>query len=124
MKFRTARHTTDLQPITGFYCGILDLEILGEFHDHDSYDGVFIGNHGADWHLEFTVSKDQPKHTPDEDDLLVFYAESDAEYEHLLEKFRLNQIEEVQPKNPYWQIHGKTFTDPDGYRIVISKITL
>lgn len=121
MKFRSARHTLNLQPIIDFYCGILDLEILGEFHDHDGYDGVFIGNRDSDWHLEFTVSEEKPNHRPDEDDLLVFYAESEAELEHLTEKFRLNEVKEVIPKNPYWKNNGKTYTDPDGFRIVISK---
>lgn len=121
MKLRTARHTADLQPIIDFYCGVLDLEILGEFHNHDGYDGVFIGNRGSDWHLEFTVSSERPNHRPDEDDLLVFYTESDAEFEHLTQQFRINNIPEIQAKNPYWNTNGKTYTDPDGFRIVISK---
>lgn len=121
MKLRTARHTAHLQPIIDFYCGVLDLEILGKFHDHDGYDGVFIGNRGADWHLEFTVSQEKPQHQPDQDDLLVFYAESDAEFEHLTEKFRISNIQEIKAKNPYWNNNGKTYTDPDGFRIVISK---
>ncbi|HMI08077.1 MAG TPA: VOC family protein [Flavobacterium sp.] len=120
MKFRYARHTTDLQPIIRFYCSILDLEILGEFHDHDGYDGVFIGNRDSDWHLEFTTSGEKPVHQPDADDLLVFYTESGAEFEHITEKFRLNGVEEAKAKNPYWAIHGKTYADPDGFRIVIS----
>lgn len=124
MKFRAARHTNDLQPLIDFYCGILDLEILGEFHDHDGYDGVFIGNRGSDWHIEFTVSADAARHQPDEDDLLVFYAESAAEYEHLVEQFNINSIAEVAAKNPYWAANGKTYTDPDGFRIVISKAHL
>ena len=121
MKFRAARHTTNLQPLIDFYCGILDMEILGEFHAHDGYDGVFIGNRGSDWHLEFTVSDEKPRHNPDEDDLFVFYAESDAEYDHLIEQFTINNIPEVTAKNPYWSANGKTYTDPDGFRIVISK---
>ncbi|MFT3796281.1 VOC family protein [Flavobacterium sp.] len=124
MKFRAARHTNHLQPIIDFYCGILDLEILGEFHNHDGYDGIFIGIRGSDWHLEFTVSAAKPQHQPDEDDLLVFYAESQAEFEHLTERFRLHNIAEIEAKNPYWKYNGKTYTDPDGFRIVISKAHL
>lgn len=124
MKLRTARHTANLQPIIDFYCGVLDLEILGEFHNHDGYDGVFIGNRGSDWHLEFTVSSEKPQHEPDDDDLLVFYAESDAEFEHLVGQFSSNNIEPVAAKNPYWNANGKTYTDPDGFRIVISKAHL
>ena len=121
MKFRIARHTTDLQAIIGFYCGVLDLELLDEFHNHDNYDGIFIGNRDADWHLEFTISDVKPQHYPDPDDLLVFYPQSEASFDHIISKFRLNKIQELEPKNPYWKIHGKTYSDPDGFRIVISK---
>ncbi|SCY11203.1 VOC family protein [Flavobacterium caeni] len=121
MKLRVARHTAHIQPLIDFYCGLLDLEILGEFHDHDGYDGVFIGNRGQDWHLEFTVSDEAPVHQPDHDDLLVFYAESEAEFHHLTEQFHNRNIPEVEANNPYWREKGKTYTDPDGFRIVISK---
>lgn len=121
MKFRVARHTTDLQAIIGFYCGILDLELLDEFHNHNDYDGIFIGNRDADWHLEFTISNENPQHNSDADDLLVFYPQSEAEFDHIIAKFQLNKIQELEPKNPYWKIHGKTYSDPDGFRIVISK---
>lgn len=121
MIFRSARHTTDLQQIIGFYCGILGLEILGKFENHDHYDGVFIGIPNAGWHLEFTVSDENPQHKPDDDDLLVFYVENDQEYLNLQQKFQKENIPAVLPKNPYWAINGTTYIDPDGFRIVITK---
>ena len=76
MKFRIARHTTDLNRIIDFYGRILGLKVLGEFKDHHSYSGVFLGIPGESWHLEFTLSDAAPVHQPDDDDLLVFYASS------------------------------------------------
>jgi hypothetical protein len=73
MKFRIARHTTALNPIVRFYRDLLGLDVLGDFNNHNGYDGVFIGLPGADWHLEFTVSEEAPSHHPDNDDLLVLY---------------------------------------------------
>ena len=121
MQFRSARHTTDLQQIIDFYCGILGLKILGDFKDHDQYDGIFIGIPGKDWHLEFTVSSEKPLHKADEDDLLVFYAENKSEFESFRAKFKAKNRSEVEPKNPYWAAHGQTYMDPDGFRIVIAK---
>lgn len=120
MKFRSARHTNNLAPIINFYTNILDLKILGDFKDHDNYDGVFLGIPGADWHLEFTVSNEQANHKPDEDDLLVFYASSVTEYEAILKKFAENNIQPIEAKNPYWRIHGTNFLDPDGFGIMIA----
>lgn len=119
MKLRVARHTTDLQSILGFYRDILGLEMIGSFKDHDEYDGVFLGMPGASWHLEFTVSNEAPVHTPDEDDLLVFYVTEDL-YGPLVDKLKAAGVPEVTAKNPYWKNNGITFSDPDGFRIVIS----
>ena len=120
MKFRIARHTNNLTPLIAFYKNILGFEILGQFTGHDGYDGVFIGLPQADWHLEFTVSADAPNHEPDEDDLLVFYADSLEQYEDLLQKFAAHSLTPLKPKNPYWEVNGTTFSDPDGYRLVIA----
>ncbi|WP_428328520.1 VOC family protein [Mucilaginibacter sp.] len=120
MKFRIARHTKDLNRIIDFYGRILGMKVLGEFKNHHNYDGVFLGIPGAGWHLEFTVSGTMPVHYPDNDDLLVFYAESVEEFNIIKERFIANRVKPATPKNPYWTKNGITFTDPDGFRIVIS----
>ena len=122
MKFRTARHTRELNRMIDFYGRVLGLQVLGEFKDHQNYDGVFLGIPGESWHLEFTVSADTPAHSPDDDDLLVFYAESPDEFNKIKERFIANKVKHLKPKNPYWENNGITFEDPDGFRIVISLI--
>lgn len=120
MRFRVARHTNNIDSIINFYRNILGLEILGEFKNHDNYDGVFLGFKNKDWHLEFTVSDEKPIHNFDDDDLLVFYCDSQDEFKILKDRFRENGIKKVEAKNPYWNLNGITYLDPDGFRIVIS----
>ena len=120
MRFRIARHTTDLNRIIDFYGRILGLKVLGEFKNHENYDGVFLGIPGIGWHLEFTASDTPPDHKPDDDDLLVFYAASLEEFAAIKKKFVLNRVKHVTPKNPYWAKNGITFEDPDGFRVVVS----
>jgi len=120
MKLRIARHTNDFIAIQHFYIGLLGLDYLGEFKDHSGYDGVFIGLKNADWHLEFTMSANKPEHHPDDDDLLVFYIETEHKMNEILAKLAANKVKETKAKNPYWNIHGKTFVDPDGYRVVLA----
>ena len=120
MKLRVARHTNNLQAVIDFYTGLLGLQILGNFAGHDGYDGVFIGLPDMDWHLEFTVSNEAPIHQPDEDDLLVFYPENNATFDSMMEIINKAGITEITAKNTYWQLNGKTFVDPDGYRVVIA----
>ncbi len=120
MKLRIARHTNDLKSMQDFYLCIPGMEVLGEFKDHQGYAGVFIGIKNDGWHLEFTVSEDQPVHTPDEDDLLVFYPASSAAYHAIIDRLREKGTSEAEPKNPFWADNGITFLDPDGFRIVIA----
>lgn len=122
MKFRVARHTTAFEPIKKFYIEILGLKLLGYFEGHDGYDGIFIGKSNADWHLEFTKSEEAAIQTFDEDDMLVFYPQTLIEYTEILKRFEQHGLNTIVPKNPYWAENGKTFADPDGYRIVVSPI--
>jgi hypothetical protein len=120
MKIRIARHTKDLKLITDFYLLIPGMEYLGGFKDHEGYEGAFIGMKDSDWHLEFTVSEDEPDHRSDEDDLLVFYAGSTDEYNKIIALFGEHDAPEVVPKNPFWEENGTTFEDPDGFKVVIA----
>ncbi|MGK0388729.1 MAG: putative glyoxalase superfamily protein PhnB [Maribacter sp.] len=121
MKFRAARHTSNLKPIIHFYHEILGLDILGNFEKHETYEGVFFGIKGESWHLEFTVSDDDADHHPDEDDLWVFYMNGETEYQVLIQKIKAAGIPSISAKNPYWNRNGTTFLDPDGFGVVISK---
>ncbi|MCF8238631.1 MAG: VOC family protein [Saprospiraceae bacterium] len=120
MHFRYARHSNDLKKLTDFYSGILNLDILGGFQDHDGYNGVFLGPNDGNWHLEFTESPDAPNHSFDEEDNLVFYPENRLVYDQILQRIHRENIPLVKPKNPYWETHGVMILDPDGFRVVIS----
>ncbi len=100
MRFRYARHTTDLAQIIKFYTDIVGLKMLGGFEGHSNYDGVFLGLENVDWHLEFTVSPDKPESTFDEDDALVFYLSSMEELALKQNFLQQNGIELIKPKNP------------------------
>jgi len=121
MKLRVARHTTNLQPLIDFYTKVIGLEIIGEFKNHNNYDGVFIGGKDATWHLEFTVSNEKPDHHSDEEDLLVFYPSSEVEYNTIKKNITAHHIQQAVPKSPYWKENGITIIDPDGFRVVIVK---
>ena len=120
MKFRVARHCKSLEPLIEFYTKNLNLKVLGTFKSHNKYDGVFLGKEDLGWHLEFTVSEDLPNHHFDEDDLLVFYVNTEEEFNKIINKFKKNGIPSKVPKNPYWNKDAYTYCDPEGFRIVVS----
>ena len=120
MKFRYARHTNDLHSITEFYTKVIGLEKLGSFENHSDYDGVFLGYTNADWHLEFTTSNENPKHSSDDDDLLVFYLNSKDEIREIAENAKRHGARQVKSKNPYWHKNAIELRDPDNYGIILA----
>jgi hypothetical protein len=57
--------------------------------------------------------------SPAEDDLLVFYVPAAAEWERRCGAMLRAGFREVSSVNPYWNLRGRTFQDPDGYRLVL-----
>lgn len=124
MEFRLARHTNQLEANIDFYTNVLGFHILGDFQEHDGYDGVFLGLPGQNWHIEFTSTREPLKHFYDEDDLLIFYPATNAEYREILTSLQIMEAVEEIPKNPYWRENGKLFKDPDGMGIIISALRI
>lgn len=124
MNVRFARHTNNLEAIKSFYIGILGLELLGSFENHNGYDGVFIGIPNTDWHLEFTKSNEEIAFNCNEDDILVFYPNTKIEFNVLISNLLRHNISSITSKNPYWNENGKMYLDPEGYRVVISHLKI
>lgn len=117
---RVARPTDDLEPVVKFYRDGLGFTVLGEFHDHDGFDGVMLGHRGAGYHLEFTRKAGHTAgRAPSEDNLLVFYLPDRGEWLRAVARLEGEGYEPVKAFNPYWDRAGKTFADPDGYRVVL-----
>ena len=123
MKLRFARHTNDLEKIKSFYVNVLGFQLLGEFNNHDDYDGIFIGKPNLDWHLEFTKSNEIVNFEFGEEDYLGFYLNNIIEYNLIIEKLNSNKINFINSKNPYWNDNGTIIKDPDGFNIIISKFS-
>jgi catechol 2,3-dioxygenase-like lactoylglutathione lyase family enzyme len=116
MQVRFARHTTRLEELVGFYRDGLGLREIGRFAGHEGYDGVFLAVPGTDAHLEFTTGGPHEPPTPNPETLLVLYLGSD---EAVAQVRRRVGTEPIEPANPYWQQHGVTLADPDGFGVVL-----
>ncbi len=117
---RVARPTDDLDAVVRFYREGLGFDVLNEFRDHDGFDGVMLGRAGAAYHLEFTrKSGHAAGSAPTEDNLLVFYLPDEAEWRAAVGRMERAGYAAVAAFNPYWDRHGRTFEDPDGYRVVM-----
>jgi catechol 2,3-dioxygenase-like lactoylglutathione lyase family enzyme len=117
---RIARPTDHLEDVVRFYTEGLGLSILGSFQDHEGFDGVMLGIPGAPYHLEFTHMRGQrPGPAPRQDNLLVFYLPGAAEWQAAVDRMMAAGHRPVASFNPYWDRAGRTFEDPDGYRVVL-----
>jgi hypothetical protein len=117
---RIARPTDDFAPVVQFYRDGLGFEVLSEFKDHDGFDGVMLGHKKAAYHLEFTRKQGHKAgKSPSEEHLLVFYLPDATEWNQAIARLERLGYKPVRAFNSYWDRMGKTFADPDEYRVVL-----
>jgi catechol 2,3-dioxygenase-like lactoylglutathione lyase family enzyme len=117
---RVARATDDLDAVLRFYRDGLGFTVLGEFRDHEGFDGVMLGRPGTGYHLEFTRCAAHPAgRAPGPESLLVFYLPDRAEWQAAVARIEQAGYGPVRSFNPYWDRAGRTYEDPDGYRVVL-----
>ena len=117
---RVARPTDNLPALLRFYCDGLGLEQLWSFAGHNGFDGVMLGHPHAPYHLEFTH---RPGHVvgraPTPDNLLVFYLPERVDWQAAMQRMDAAGFAPVPSYNLYWDELGRTYEDPDGYRVVL-----
>ena len=117
---RVARATDRLEDVVRFYVAGLGLEELGSFENHEGFDGVMVGAPGAQYHLEFTHQRGQSVGgATTKENLLVFYLPDQGAWSSAVDRMTAAGYCPVPSLNPYWDRHGRTFEDPDGYRVVL-----
>ena len=115
---RVARPCRDLARSGRFYGELLGLPRRGGFAGHDGYDGVFFGLPGGA-ELELTSGPVAPVPGTD-DDLLVLYLPAPDRVREVAGSLAAAGVPTVPAANPYWDRCGRTFLDPDGYRVVLA----
>jgi hypothetical protein len=102
----------------------LDFTVLAQFADHDGFDGVILGRPDEAYHLEFTTQRGHlAGRAPTEEHLLVFYIGDRSQWESTCARLERAGFRRVQPRNPFWDVKGRTFEDADGYRVVLQNAT-
>ena len=117
---RIARPTDNLAAVAAMYEKGLGFTVLARFQDHDGFDGIVLGHPRQPYHLEFTTQRGhQVGSAPTRDHLLAFYIPERDEWEADCERMLGAGFQHVPAYNPYWDVRGRTFEDPDGYRVVL-----
>ena len=119
---RVARGTNDLESVIRFYRDGLGLEVIGQFEGHAGFDGVMLCKRELPWHLEFTkeLGVTAPP-APSKENLLVIYLPERDEWQAAVDRMIRAGYAPISSHNPYWDVQGKTFEDPDGYRVVLQQ---
>ena len=117
---RIARPVSDLSRSRSMYCHGLGLRVVDSFENHEGFDGVMLGLPGASYHFEFTHCRAHPvAPAPTAEDLVVLYLPEPAEWQSACANMLAAGFRQVASFNPYWDLRGRTFGDPDGYRVVL-----
>ncbi|MFD3696825.1 VOC family protein [Streptomyces sp. NPDC058646] len=122
---RVARPARDLAASERFYVDGLGLDVLWRTAEHTpgEHDLLMVGPSGGSWHFELTHDPEQPlEPTPTVDDLFVVYLGAPVD-EALVDRLVATGGARVPSHNPYWDEHGVTVADPDGYRLVLCSRT-
>ncbi len=120
LQVRIARQTNKLRDIEKFYVEGLGLKKIGDFENHQGYNGIMIGLPDVDYHLEFISHLNgSPGEAPTQENLLVLYFENLDIVEKIANKLTKMGYVEVQPENPFWLNISHTIEDPDGWRVVL-----
>lgn len=119
-QLRIARPVRELARAVRMYVDGAGLREIGRFEDHAGFDGVMLGLAGAGWHLEFTHCRRHPvAPAPTPEDLVVLYLPSAEAWLGRCQALLAAGFRQVPSFNPYWEQHGRTFEDADGYRLVL-----
>ncbi|MFD4945488.1 VOC family protein [Streptomyces sp. NPDC058239] len=122
---RVARPSRDLAAAERFYRDGLGLTVLWRTTERvpGEHDLLMLGPTGGTWHFELTHDPDHPlEPSPTVDDLFVVYLGKPVD-EALIDRLAAAGGTRVPAHNPYWDEHGVTIADPDGYRLVLCSRT-
>lgn len=124
-RVRIARPSRDLAAAERFYAGGLGLDVLWRTTERvpGEHDLLMVGPPGGGWHFELTHDPEHPlEPAPTVDDLFVVYLGAPVDDE-LVARLEAAGGTRVTSNNPYWDAHGVTISDPDGYRLVLCSRT-
>ncbi|MCF1462123.1 VOC family protein [Agrobacterium vitis] len=117
---RVARPTDSIEGLRPFYQSGLGFEEIASFRDHNGFNGVMFGHKRWPYHLEFTHHIGHSVgRAPTQDNLLVFYLPEEEAWQSAVNRMRDAGFRPVTSYNPYWDNLGRTYEDPDGYRVVL-----
>jgi hypothetical protein len=118
---RIAHATSNLNRIVTMYKQGLNFEVIGEFKDHDGFDGVMLGGYNWQYHLEFTHNNNLIEILPEPhpEDAIVFYCKNAENWLQQTKNMENAGFITSEAINPYWSKCGKTFIDCDGHRIIL-----
>ncbi|WP_225799560.1 VOC family protein [Streptomyces sp. NK15101] len=120
-RVRVARPSRDLAAAERFYVDGLGLEVQWRSTERVSgqHDLLMVGPPDGSWHFELTRDPEHPVDpAPTVEDLFVVYLGAPVEEEQV-ERLLAVGGTRVPAHNPYWDEHGVTVADPDGYRLVL-----
>ena len=117
---RVARPTNRMEEVAEMYRVGLGFDVLERFVDHQGFDGIILGHAGHPYHVEFTTKRGHVvSGAPTQDNLLVFFVPDRLDWETSCAQMIAAGFRQVAAFNPYWDVAGRTFEDPDGYRVVL-----
>lgn len=119
---RVARPTDDIVALLPFYCDGLGFDVILRFKEHERFNGVMLGHRNMCYRLEFKGHATSI--APTQDNLLIFYLHGPTDFHSAVSRIDERGFDCAKSFNPYWDRCGKTFEDPDGYKVVLANMAV
>ncbi len=119
---RIVRHCADPVALAVQYRTGLGMDTQGGFEDRDDYAAVFLGWKGAGWHLAFVRAPAPRVARPEAEEALALYEPDDAQWQRRISDLEVAGFVRVTSPNPYWNDHGASFSDREGFRVIVAKL--
>jgi len=117
---RVVRPSNHFDATVAFYRDVIGLHLLGTFSGSYGEDGAILGLPGYPHHLELVRATSAPAEI-NSFDQLVFYLQSPASLQTLVQDVASRGHQPIEPQHPYWEAMGAvTFHDPDGRGVVFA----
>ena len=116
---RIVRHCNAPDVLASQYCQALGFQLFTRFDDRDGYSAAIAGWPGAAWHVAFVSAPEPPRSAPSTEEALVIYEPDAARWQARAEALRQAGFHDVTAPNPYWETHGASFADREGFRLIL-----
>ena len=119
---RIVRHCIDPAALAAQYRAGLRMDEQGGFDGREGYAATFVGWKGAGWHLAFVRAPGPRTSSPETEEALALYEPDASQWQQRVTDLERAGFVGTSSPNPYWNENGASFSDGEGFRVIVARL--